>query len=72
MRKMVKHIWARYEKNVLVPLEKLDLNEGEKVKIIIIRKKSDKTFGALLKRRPNLTLEDVEKIIEEIENEGVL
>ncbi|ASJ11693.1 antitoxin family protein [Thermococcus thioreducens] len=57
---------AVYRHGVLVPENRLDLKEGEEV-IIVLKKPSriDRYFGIFKK-------EDVEKVIEEIENEGVL
>jgi len=68
---MVKVIRARYENGVLKPLEKLDLKDGEEVEVVI-RRSSVNVFGVLLRRRPDLKPEDVDKVIEELENEGVL
>ncbi|BES82888.1 antitoxin family protein [Pyrodictium abyssi] len=68
---MSRVIRARYEKGVLKPLEKLDLREGEEIEIIIRRAPSH-VFGVLLRRKPDLKPEDIDKVIEEIENEGVL
>jgi len=55
----------------LKPLEKLDLKDGEEVEVVI-RRSSVNVFGVLLRRRPDLKPEDVDKVIEELENEGVL
>lgn len=68
---MTRAIRARYENGVLRPLEELDLKEGDEVEIII-RKSPSQVFGILLRRRPDIKPEDVDKIIEEIESEGVL
>ncbi|RLF18320.1 MAG: hypothetical protein DRZ82_08480 [Thermoprotei archaeon] len=68
---MIRVIRARYKNGVLKPLEKLDLREGEEVEVVI-RRSTIRVFGSLLRRRPDLKLEDVDKIIEEIENEGIL
>jgi len=68
---MVRVIRARYENGVLKPLEKLDLKDGEEVEIVL-RRSSVNVFGVLLRRRPDLKPEDVDKVIEELENEGVL
>ncbi len=68
---MSRVIRVRYEKGVLKPLEKLELEEGEEVEIII-RWRPSQVFGALLRRRPKLKLGDIDKVIEEIEDEGVL
>ncbi len=68
---MARIIRARYENGVLKPLEKLDLEEGEEI-VVEIRRRSTNVFGVLLRRRPDLKLEDVDRVIEEIESEGVL
>jgi len=68
---MARVIRARYENGVLRPLEKLDLEEGEEV-TVLIRRSPVRVFGILLRRRPSLKPEDVDRVIEEIENEGVL
>ena len=63
---MVRVIRARYENGVLKPLEKIDLKEGEEIEIVL-RRKASRVFGVLLRRRPNLKLEDVNEVIEEID-----
>lgn len=68
---MARVIRVRYEDGVLKPLEKLDLSEGEEVEVVI-RRRPAHVFGALLRRRPDLKPEDVDKVIEEIESEGTL
>jgi len=68
---MIKAIRARYENGVLRPLEELDLREGDEVEIIIYKSPSQ-VFGILLRRRPDIKPEDVDKIIKEIECGGVL
>lgn len=68
---MARVVRARYEDGVLKPLEKLDLREGEEVEIVI-RKGPAHVFGVLLRRRPDLKPEEINRIIEEIESEGVL
>ncbi|WP_143522036.1 antitoxin family protein [Pyrodictium delaneyi] len=50
---------AIYEKGVLRPLQDLGLQEGEEVEIIV-------------RRRPSLRQEDVDRVIEEIDDEGIL
>ena len=67
---MTRIVRARYENGVLKPLEKLDLEEGEEVTVLIRR--SSRVFGILLRRRPGLKPGDVDRVIEEIENECVL
>lgn len=68
---MSKVIRVRYENGVLKPLEKLELKEGEEVEVVI-RRRPSLVFGALLRRRPGLKPEEADKVIEEIEDEGVL
>ncbi len=59
-------IRAVYRNGVLVPKKKLPLEEGEEVVLLLKRPGNvDKYFGIFNGKR-------VEKIIEEIENEGVL
>ena len=59
-------IRAVYRHGVLVPERDLPLKEGEEVVILLKRSKNvDKYFGIFEKKK-------VEKVIEEIENEGVL
>ena len=55
---------AVYEKGVLRPLEKLDLREGEHVRIRIERSVVEETFGILRDRR-----ELVEKVLRELDDE---
>ena len=38
---------ARYENNVLKPIEKLDLSEGEVVEIEIVKSNADRLVGLL-------------------------
>ncbi|WP_456366508.1 antitoxin family protein [Thermococcus sp.] len=61
----MEEVRAVYHKGVLVPLKSLNLREGEEV-TVIIKKKAPRRYFGMFKR------EDVEKVIEEIENEGVL
>jgi len=61
----MEEVKAVYHKGVLVPLEKLHLKEGEEVTVVIKKKAPREYFGMFRK-------EDVEKVIEEIENEGIL
>lgn len=50
---MTRIVRARHESGALKPFEKLDLDEGEEVEIIVCRKSSH-AFRALLRRRPDL------------------
>jgi len=61
---MARIIEAIYENGVFRPLEKVDLKEGEKVRIII---------GGIVRKTMGIIPSDrIQEIIEEIENEGVL
>ena len=69
-RGMSVRVRARFEGGVLRPLEEVDLREGEEVELII-RRSVTAVYGALLRRRPELSREEVEAVIGEIEDEGV-
>ncbi|MEM5828356.1 MAG: antitoxin family protein [Candidatus Aenigmatarchaeota archaeon] len=56
---------AIYEKGTLKPLKKLNLREGEKVKIILKKDITKKTKGIISNC-------DIKRIVEEIENESFL
>ncbi|MDI9645431.1 MAG: antitoxin family protein [Archaeoglobales archaeon] len=60
---MSKIIEAIYENGVFKPLEKVDLKDGEKVKIIL-GSIVERTFGIL-----KASEEDIERALEELENE---
>lgn len=68
---MPKVIRVRYEKEMLKPLEPVDLEEGE-VLLVSIRRPIRELFGILQKRNPQIKAEDVEKVIEEVEDESPL
>jgi len=55
---------AVYENGVLKPLKKLNLREGEKVRIRVERKVSDETFGVLKGK-----LEDIDRCLRKLEDE---
>jgi predicted DNA-binding antitoxin AbrB/MazE fold protein len=57
---MVLKVKARYEGEVLKPLEKLDLKEGEEVETELKKSVTDRTFGIL-----SLNHEEIEEIIED-------
>ncbi|WP_456329723.1 antitoxin family protein [Archaeoglobus sp.] len=61
---MPKIIEAVYENGVFKPLQKVDLKEGEKVRIRI--------SGIVRKTKGIIPGYKMDEIIEEIENEGVL
>ncbi|WP_202318637.1 antitoxin family protein [Archaeoglobus neptunius] len=62
---MPKVIEVIYENGVFKPLEKVDLNEGEKLRIEIREKVSEKTRGVIKGC-------DIDSILEEIESGGIL
>ncbi len=68
---MPKVIRVRYEKEMLKPLEPVDLEEGE-VLLVSIRRPIRELFGILQKRNSQIKAEDVEKVIEEVEDESPL
>jgi predicted DNA-binding antitoxin AbrB/MazE fold protein len=55
-------IKAIYENEVLRPLEKLDLQEGEEVEIELKKKITERTFGII-----QLEHGDIEELIEDTE-----
>jgi len=59
---MVLKVKARYEDEVLKPLEKLDLEEGEEVELELKKNVTDRTFGIL-----SLNHKEIEGIIEDTE-----
>ncbi len=59
---MTKVIRVRYEKGVLKPLEKLDLKEGEELRVIIV----DKSFYDLVEESDFEAQEDLNRIVSEI------
>ena len=61
----MEEVKAVYHKGVLVPLKRLNLMEGEEA-TVIIKKKAPRRYLGMFRK------ENVEKVIEEIENEGVL
>ena len=58
---MAKIIRARYENGVLKPMEKLDLKEGEEVRIVVLPKE----FSKLIEEIEIEAKEDVNKILRE-------
>ena len=68
---MPKVVRVRYEGGVLKPLEPLDLEEGEIV-LVEIKKPVGELFGVLRRRNPRVGLEDVERVIGEVEVGGPL
>ena len=55
-------IKARYENEMLKPLEKLELEEGEEVEIEVKKSVTERTFGLI-----KLEHEAIEEIIEDTE-----
>jgi len=58
---MARVVRARHEKGVLRPLEKLDLREGEEVRIIVL----PKDFSELIEEVEVEAKEDVDKVLRE-------
>jgi len=59
---MAIRIKARYENEMLKPLEKLELEEGEEVEIEVKKSVTERTFGLI-----KLEHEAIEEIIEDTE-----
>ena len=55
---------AVYENAVLKPLKKLNLREGERVRVRVERRVSDETFGVL-----KVKFEDIDRVLRELEDE---
>ena len=55
-------IKAVYENNVLKPLERVDLKEGEEVEIEVKKSITERTFGVI-----QLKHDEIEEIIEDTE-----
>ncbi len=70
---MSKVVRVRYEKGVRKPLEPINLEEGEEVKIIIQPSESvaEKFYGIARKHRPGLGREELLEVLEEVEDEGL-
>ena len=70
---MSRTVRARYEKGVLRLLDPVDLQEGEEIRVVIKpgRRIVEKYYGIAKKRRPSLSKEDLERVLEEIENEDI-
>jgi len=58
---MARVVRARHEKGVLRPLEKLDLREGEEVRIIVL----PKDFSELIEEVEVEAKEDIDKVLRE-------
>ncbi len=58
---MARVVRARYEKGVFRPLEKLDLREGEEVRIVVL----PKDFSELVEEVEVEAREDVDKVLRE-------
>jgi len=55
---------AVYENGVLKPLKRLNLREGERVRVRVERRVSDETFGVL-----KVKFEDIDRVLRELEDE---
>ena len=60
---MARQIEAVYERGVLRPLEELDLEEGEVVELIVIRRSKVLRYAGILKEVPD---EEVEEALREV------
>jgi Protein of unknown function DUF104. len=58
---MARVVRARYERGVLRPLEKLDLREGEEVRIVVL----PKDFSELVEEIEVEAREDIDKVLRE-------
>lgn len=70
---MSRTVRARYEKGVLRLLDPVDLREGEEIQVVIKPRRGivEKYYGIAKKRRPGLSKEDLERVLEEIEDEDI-
>ena len=72
---MAKEVDAVYEKGVLKPLERLDLKEGERVKVVVKRERGVITLediqeiARIVEKLPKVKVEEEEKL-DEIYYEG--
>ena len=55
---------AVYENGVLKPLKRVNLREGERVRVRVERRVSDETFGVL-----KVKFEDIDRVLRELEDE---
>jgi len=60
---LARQIEAVYERGVLRPLEELDLEEGEVVELIVIRRSKVLRYAGILKEVPD---EEVEEALREV------
>ena len=58
---MARVVRTRYERGVLRPLEKLDLREGEEVRIVVL----PKDFSELVEEIEVEAREDIDKVLRE-------
>jgi len=61
---MARQVEAVYERGVLRPLEELDLEEGEVVRLIVIRRSKILRYTGVLKDVPD---EEIEEALREVE-----
>ena len=64
VKPLVRQVEAIYERGVLRPLEELDLEEGEVVELIVIRRSRALRYAGILKDVPE---EEVEEALREVE-----
>ena len=63
MKPLVRQVKAIYERGVLRPLEELDLEEGEVVELIVIRRSRALRYAGILEDVP----EEVKEALREVE-----
>ena len=61
---MAEQVEAVYERGVLKPLKKLDLKEGEVVRLIVIRKSEVLRHAGVLRDVPD---EEIKEVLREVE-----
>ena len=61
---MAEQVEAVYERGVLKPLKKLDLKEGEVVRLIVIRKSGVLRHAGVLRDVPD---EEIKEVLREVE-----
>ena len=61
---MAEQVEAVYERGVLKPLKKLDLEEGEVVRLIVIRKSEVLRHAGVLRDVPD---EEIKEVLREVE-----
>jgi len=65
---MAKAIRVKYENGVLKPLDKVELEEGEEVSIIVVRRRKLKQLAGVYSELPDKFIEEALEEVEEGEN----